>query len=140
MSERSTENRKRQVQGYKSEIKGLQFEQKVLSHFSQKGWRIELRKHIYDVREIDIYGKKEDFLGDKSFLLVECKDKDRVSNVEVMRFMKKVRVFYESLPDEDLLLGEKPPITAVIAYTGVVDKDAEKVAPNFRPKIEFKRF
>lgn len=139
MSERSTENRKRQVQGYKSEIKGLQFEQKVLSHFSQKGWRIELRKHIYDVGEIDIYGEKEDFLGDKSFLLVECKDKDRVSNVEVMRFMKKVRVFYESLP-EDLLLGEKPPITAVIAYTGVADKDAEKVAPNFRPKIEFKRF
>lgn len=139
MSERSTENRKRQVQGYKSDNKGLRFEQKVLSHFSQKGWRIELRKHIHDVGEIDIYGEKEDFLGEKSFLLVECKDKDRVSNVEVMRFMKKVRVFYESLP-EDLLLGEKPPITAVIAYTGVVDKDAEKVAPNFRPKIEFRRF
>ncbi|MGB7533260.1 MAG: hypothetical protein WA977_09875 [Halobacteriota archaeon] len=140
MSERSAENRKRQVQGYKSEIKGLQFEQKVLSHFSQKGWRIELRKHIYDVGEIDIYGEKKDILGDKSFLLVECKDKDRVSNVEVMRFMKKVRVFYESLPEDPLPIGEKPPITAVIAYTGVVDKDAEKVAPNFRPKIKFRRF
>lgn len=138
MSKRSAENHKQQVQGYKSDNKGLRFEQTVFSHFSQKGWRIELRKHIYDVGEIDIYGEKEDFLGDESFLLVECKDKDRVSNAEVMRFMKKVKVFNESLPED--LLGEKPPITAVIAHTGEVDKDAEEVAPNFRPKIEFKRF
>ncbi len=55
-----------------------------------------------------------------------------------MRFMKKVKVFNENLPED--LLGEKPPITEVIAHTGEIDKDAEEAAPNFRPEIEFKRF
>ena len=137
MSKRSAGKHEQQIQGYKSEIKGLRFEQKVASYFSQRGWKIELRKHIYS-GEIDIYGEQEDLLDGKRFLLVECKDKDRVSNTDVMRFMKKVKVFNENLSED--LFGDKPPITAVIAHTGKVDNEAEEVAPNFRPKIEFRRF
>lgn len=128
-------SRKRQVQGYKSEIKGLQFEQKVASYFSKKGWKITLRKRMSG-GEIDIYGEQEDLFRRKSYLLVECKDKERVSAKDVMRFMKKVTDFHNHLPRDPF--GHKPLVKVVLAYTGEIDKDAKKVA--FKPKIEFKKF
>jgi len=128
-------SRKRQVQGYRSEIKGLRFEQKVASYFSKKGWNITIRKPLYG-GEIDIYGEQEDLFSGKSYLLVECKDKEHVSAKDVMHFMKKVTDFHNHQPID--LLGQKPSVKAVLAYTGEIDKDAKKVA--FRPKIEFKKF
>ncbi|MBA7699017.1 hypothetical protein ES703_107701 [subsurface metagenome] len=123
--------------GYKSEIKGLRFEQRVGSHFSKKGWQIKFRKRISG-GEIDIYGELEEFLSGKSFLLVECKDKDLVSKADVMRFMRKVTDFYKRLPGG--LFGEKPSVKVVLAYTGKVDSDAKAVGASFKPKIEFKKF
>ena len=128
-------SRKRQVQGYMSEIKGLRFEQKVAGYFSKNGWKITLRKRMSG-GEIDIYGEQEDLVRGKSYLLVECKDKERVSAKDVMHFMKKVTDFHNHLPKD--LFGQKPPVKAFLAYTGEIDKDAEKVA--FRPKIGFKKF
>ena len=128
----------RQVQGLKSGIKGLLFEQKVIGHFSKQGWKnIQPRKKIQG-REIDIYGEQEDFLGDKSYLLVECKDKASVTSADVISFMKKVQDFDKRLSVD--ILGDKPPVIAFIAYTGNVVKDAKDVAQNFRPKIKFKKF
>jgi Holliday junction resolvase len=128
-------SRKRQVQGYKSEIKGLRFEQKVVGYFSKKGWEIDSRKRMSG-GEIDIYGKQTDLFRGESYLLVECKDKEHVSAKDVMHFMKKVTDFHNHLPRDPF--GHKPSVKVVLAYTGEIDKDAKKVA--FRPKIEFKKF
>ena len=127
-------SRKRQVQGYISDNKGLRFEQKVVSYFSKKGWKIDSRKRMYG-GEIDIYGEQEDLFRGKSYLLVECKAGERVSAKDVNHFMRKVTDFRDHLPIDPF--GHKPPVKVVLAYTGEVDKDT-KVA--FRSKIEFKKF
>lgn len=89
--------------------------------------------------EIDIYGeRREGLLADKEFLLVECKDKGKVSATDVMRFFRKLTAFREGLPMD--LLGNKPRVTAVIALTGEVVADAKVAVKGMRPTVQFKRF
>ena len=126
-----------QAQGYISQNKGLRFESKVLSHFSQKGWKPELHKHIPGVGEIDIYGKKSDSFGNISYLLVECKDRaSGVTSDAFIRFMNKVRDFKERMPRD--VFGNKPPITAYIAHTGKVVKGVKEAA--LHSGIKFEKF
>ncbi len=133
---KKAKNSDKQAMGHDSGIKGLLFEQKAVNLFSKEGWTIETRKHM-NGGEIDIYGEKEPFLEDKKFLLVECKDKDKVTKSDVTRFMKKVLDFHKGLPED--ILGDKPSITAIIVYSGAIDLDAKDVAESFKPKIGFKQ-
>ena len=127
------------TQGYKSALSGALFEQKVATHFSQKGWTVHIRKQTTN-GEIDVYGEKLDkILGTKEYLLVECKRQEHVSAKDVMHFMKKLTSFYQRLPT--YMLSNKPPVEAWIAHTGSIDEDAIEVAPRgFKPKIKFKQF
>lgn len=125
------------VKGHEAGIKGLLFEQKVTNHFTKKDWKIETRKMI-NGGEFDIFGEKNSLWDGKKFLLVECKNKERVSSTDVTKFMRKVLDFHNGLDKNTI--GDRPPITAVIAYSGAVDLDTKQVASNFKPKIEFEQF
>ena len=59
--------------GYKSQLKGLRFEQNVMNYYSKNGWRrIQGRFRKYGM-EFDIYGEKEDEC--RMFLVSEKGDK-----------------------------------------------------------------
>ncbi len=126
----------RRIRGLKSDAKGLRFEQKVIGFFSNQGWRLQPRKRFQGV-EFDLYGVKEDFLA-RSYLLVECKDTPKLSKAHAVRFMSKVRRFYESLPQD--MMGTRPALTAVIAFSGIADNDSRVAANAFRPQIRLKKF
>ncbi len=111
----------RSLAGAKSAIKGLSFEQQVANYYSARGWSLTLRKKIRGL-EIDIYGERSDDWGSPEYLLVECKDKERVTSADVMRFMRKVGDFNRRLPED--LVGNTPDLTAIVAHTGVVGADA----------------
>jgi len=132
---RTEEHLRRQIRGHAGDAKGLRFEQHVANHFSKQGWEITLRKRMAG-GEIDIYGERKKLLSLTEYLLVECKDKERVSAKDVTHFVKKVQTFYKHLPE--VFLSGKPPVKAILAYTGEVDKDAKKV--EYEPKIELKKF
>ncbi len=127
----------RVARGHKADAKGLRFEQTVTAFYFKKGWKIQPR-YIFKGLEIDLFGKIEDSLEGASYLLVECKDKDRVTSADVMRFIRKVDVFYKALP-EDFLSGG-PSVTAVLAHTGVVNEDSKAVCKGHEPRIAFKKF
>lgn len=122
----STTNKQRnksnkQLRGYASQAKGLRYEQKVTDYLSDKGWHsIKYRVHKYG-KEYDIEAKKEDFLT-TAYLIVECKDKERVSARDVISFNNKVKVYYDKLPQ--LMLSE-PDFRAYLCYSGELDKEAE---------------
>lgn len=118
--------------GLESNITGLIFEQKVANYFVDKGWSPKSRvtKHSFNY---DLYAEKRDFIGlGTEYLVVECKKKGLVSAKDVVRFIRKVNVLYENLPD---LFG-KPPLHAYLCYTDKVDNDAAAVAKRNEPSIE----
>lgn len=113
----------KKIMGYKSHIKGLYFEDKVANYFVRKGWRVsKRRKDIIPSKEIDVFGVKD--FPYKSYLLVECKDKEIVTANDVVKFMGKVDDFKRKYGYSPILKN----VIAVIAYTNEVDRDARKVA------------
>lgn len=123
----------KKIMGYKSHIKGLYFEDKVANYFDGKGWRTSKRRRdIIPPKEIDVFGVKD--FPYKSYLLVECKDKEVVTANDVIKFMGKVHDFKSRYGYSPLLKN----VVAVIAYTNEVDRDARKVAQNHG--IKFLKF
>lgn len=121
---------------------GHAFEAEVRNYYASRGWRI-LSNQTKQVkgREIDLIGEKvrEGFLeSSKEYLLVECKQKQRVTTSDVDAFIAKVGAFYAKLPTS---WGEKPDVTAVLAYRGTVAENAIQTAEQQRrPKIQFREF
>lgn len=119
--------------GFESNITGLLFEQKVSNYFVDKGWSPKSRvtKHGFNY---DLYAERRDFIGlSAEYLVVECKKKGLVSAKDVVRFMRKVNVLYENLPD--LIPFGKPPLHAYLCYTDEIDNDAAAVAKKNKPSI-----
>ena len=126
------------AKGHAADAKGLRFEQTVANYYSKQGWQLVFRKRI-SAGELDICGKrKKEVFEPEEHLLVECKAGERVSAKDVMKFIKKVNVYYRRLP-EDLWDG-KPPVRSVLAHKGNVDADAKAAAKGIKPRIDFKRF
>lgn len=130
----------RQARGAKADAKGLRYEQTVANHFTRLGWKnLEFRKRKYGY-EYDILGKREETLTEPpEYLVVECKGQGRVSAKDVVRFIKKVDVFYKHLPEIGILFITKPPIYAYICYSGERDEEAADVAKAHKPSIKFKK-
>ena len=131
----STKSLERQARGAKADASGLRYEQRVSNYFGRSGWKLTFRKikHKY---EYDIYGEREEDLGEREYLLIECKDKTRVSAHDVVRFINKVDIFYKRLPE---FLGEKPKIYAYLCYSADIDKDAASLAKAHKPSIKLKQ-
>ena len=116
------------IRGLKSVIKGDRFEQKVNAFYARKGWRLRPQFSVGKYK-LDLLGVDDD---SDDYLLVECKDKDRITAAEVLRFMTKVKMFCRKWPDFD--------VTAVFAYTGSVSDDAKRACRDHSPRISFKKF
>lgn len=124
----------RKIKGYKSHIKGLYFEDKVLNYFYRKGWKVsKRRKDIIPPREIDVFGVI-DLPPPKKYLLVECKDKEIVTANDVIKFINKVDDFKMKYGYSHTFHN----VFAVMAYTNKVDREAKKVAQ--RHGIRFLKF
>jgi hypothetical protein len=127
----------KQVQGHKRVGKGLILEKEMGEYLSKQDYKISYEKPIGKDR-FDVFGVKVDFLGAKSYFIVECKNKSRVTLAEILNFKRKLRRFYEGLPG-DIIFG-KAPVQALLAYTGELPKDAEEAVRGFKPLIKFKKF
>ena len=63
---------KKVARGHAATSKGLKFEQEANAYFSRLGWHVEPNVKFRNF-QIDLQGEKSDWLGGKSYLLVECK-------------------------------------------------------------------
>jgi hypothetical protein len=127
----------KQKRGYKAVVKGLNFEKKVGELLSKQGYRISYEKSVGRAR-FDVFGKWKEDWEPEEYCIAECKDKARVTSADVIRFMSKLRTFYDRLPvDFD---GDKPKIQGLLVYTGELSADAHNAAKGFKPSIKFKKF
>jgi Holliday junction resolvase-like predicted endonuclease len=109
------------IKGYASQAKGLRYEQKVANYLSEKGWH-NIKHRVYKYgREYDIEAKQEDFLA-VAYLIVECKDKNRVSARDVISFYNRAKVYYDKLQTS---MFSEPDFRAYLCYSGEIDKEAE---------------
>ena len=131
------ENLKKQVQGHKRVGEGLTFEKKMGQYLSQQGYKIIYERKIGAYR-FDVFGVKDDNWTGKSYFIIECKNKSRVTLADIVRFKKKLDLFYEKLPGSILI--DKAPVQALLAYTGELPTDAKDAVKGFKPSIKFKKF
>ena len=87
----------KKIKGLKGQIKGMSFEQKVLNWLSSKGWVPYQRKQIKSIGEIDILGEKRKrkplFREDIEYIIVECKNKEKCTITDFVKFLIKVDKF-----------------------------------------------
>ncbi|MDH4299484.1 MAG: restriction endonuclease [Dehalococcoidia bacterium] len=127
----------KQKRGYKAAVTGQTFEKKIGEFLSSRGYRISYEKLVGRAR-FDVFGKRKEDWEREEYCIAECKDRNRVTSADVMRFMSKLRTFYARLPvDFD---GDKPYVQGLFAYTGEVSADARNAAKGFKPSIKFKKF
>lgn len=119
----------KKIKGYASDAAGLRFEQDVITYYAKRGWKCTPRVKKFR-REFDIVGLKTDFL-DEEILVIECKNKQRVTAGDVLSFIAKVDIFTRNTDNN---------VQAIIAYTGELPRDAERAAKSAKVKIKFKRF
>jgi hypothetical protein len=140
MAERKRETKdylKKQVQGHKRIGEGLTFEKKMGQYLSQKGYKIYYEKKIGEYR-FDVFGVNDDNWTGESYYIIECKNKSRVTLADIIRFKKKLDIFYEKLTESILI--NKAPVIALLAYTGELPADAKDAVKGFKPLIQFKKF
>ncbi|MBI4338843.1 MAG: restriction endonuclease [Chloroflexi bacterium] len=128
----------KQLSGSKSKAKGDVFEKQVGNYYSKHGWREPQFNQLIEGHEYDIIAKKtrvrEDGFSESretEWLLVECKDKERVTDRDVTSFINKVASFGKK---------HRGAVTAVFVYRGRLPENAVKVAKTHKPTIEFVDF
>jgi hypothetical protein len=132
IKKRSTNSKavlEKKIKGYASDAAGLRFEQDVIAYYAKHGWLCKPRVKKFG-REYDIVGTKEDYV-DEEILVVECKNKQRVTAGDVLSFIAKANKFNNAMDTE---------IQAIIAYTGELPRDAQQAAKSAKTRIKFKRF
>ena len=134
---KTKEHLKKQVQGYKRVSKGLILEKEVMQYLSGQDYKVYKEKSIGKDR-FDVFGIKEDIWGGKSYFIVECKNKTRVTLADINHFKKKLDKFYAGFKED--MLGNKVPVQALLAYTGELPTDVEYAVKGFKPLINFKKF
>jgi hypothetical protein len=116
--QKQLEQSRKTITGQSCVIKGYTFEQTVMSHFTRDKWVVTQRLEKYGF-EYDLYGEKDNFFS-TDYLLVECKDKQRVTSGDVNRFIRKVVEFHKRMQGGTLM--------SYLCYTGEIDADAKYVA------------
>jgi len=120
-----------------SQIKGLTLERKVSDWLHTRGWTDVRGRKTVRGHEIDLFATREDWLSGKEYCLVECKACD-VTHGHVTKFMTALNDFYKGLPGNELT--GKPSVTAYIATTGSVPRNAKGAAELSKIPIKFKQF
>ncbi len=116
------------LKGHKSDAEGLRYEQSILNYFARQGWNnFEWRKKLFGY-EFDLYGEISGIFSIK-YLLVECKNKQKVSAADVVRFIMKVNSFYKRRPD----------VEAYFCYSEDIDRNALAASKGNNPPITFKK-
>lgn len=112
----------RRIKGYRSYVKGIEFERKVLNWLSDQGYNVrKLRQRSKRLGEIDIIAEKLGFMGrKKEVLFVECKDKEKVSLKDFHRFVAKFTKFLE----------REPKAYGMFIYRGELEKDVKDYYEN----------
>ena len=138
MRKRSHRVIERKIRGYKSALKGLDFERKVMEYLSKKGYTIKSsRKRTKTYGEIDIIAFKEGwFFNPDEYLVVECKDKDRIPLNDFVKFVAKLRR-YASRKRDAYVYG-------LFAYRGTLDPQIKEYLKtldrSLRESITIKKF
>ncbi|MEM4466294.1 MAG: YraN family protein [Nitrososphaerota archaeon] len=117
------ENRfERRIKGYRSYVKGIEFERKIANWLSNQGYSIKkLRQRSKKFGEVDIIAIKYGLFGRvKEVLFVECKDKDKVSLKDFHRFVRKFSKFLE----------REPKASGIFIYRGELEKDVKDYYEN----------
>lgn len=86
---------------------------------------------------LDLVAEKDN--GLKEYLIVQCVEGDGVTAEDVAMFEKKASAFRRQLPPI-AWWDERPPVTAVLAYTGALSPEAEARGRLSEVPVHFKRF
>ncbi|MDP3063070.1 MAG: hypothetical protein Q8O40_07665 [Chloroflexota bacterium] len=106
-------------------------------YVKSEGWRVLVQDERVAALGLDLVAEKDS--GLKEYLVVQCADGDSVTAEDVARFAAKAVAFRRQLPPI-AWWDERPPVTAVLAHTGVVPPDAEAQARLSEAPIQFRRF
>jgi len=107
----------RKEKGYKSYIKGMEFEKKVSNWLTDQGFRVKTRIRTKRLGEFDLIASKGKWLGlGEDVLLVECKDKSPISGEDINKFAYKVKRLHEAGKIQK----------ALFVYRGELDTSAER--------------
>jgi Holliday junction resolvase-like predicted endonuclease len=105
----------RKLKGHKAFERGILFEVKVGNWLSEKGYKTSFRKKSKRYGEVDIIATKRKHLLGKEILFVECKDKEKITVKDFIRFVKKFESF----------LRKEPDAKGLFAYRGNLEEDAK---------------
>lgn len=121
---------KRIRSGYRSYIKGRDFEVKIANTLSRKGYKTTIRKSTKTLGEVDIIGKKKGgWFSSDEFICVECKCKKKIPVNDVVKFFKKFKRFFQRHRDAK--------VKGIFYYKGSLDPSV-RTFWNIIPK-EFKK-
>ena len=101
---------------------------KVQTYLTKQGYDISSKK-----RGFDVVGVKETPFDRDRYVLVGFNDERTVSGEYVLKFKKKVSAGYEKISDNYMF--SSPHVEGLIAYTGVLSKDAPVVVKASKPAI-----
>ena len=126
----------KKIRGYKSMIKGMEFENKISVWLQDQGFKVsKVRARSKRLGEIDLVCSKRKWAGfGEDILFVECKDKSTITGADILKFADKVR----------RALERKKIHSALFAYRGDMDPSAERAIrlldDNVRNSTQFKKW
>ena len=113
MAKSSEKNR---IRGYKSTLKGYSFEIKIANLWANKGYRTKQRKRTTK-QEIDLVCEKDLGWRGKEIVMIECKNKEKVTIKDFIKFCKNFRKFINRYEPNYYQ------VNGVFYYTGKLDSD-----------------
>jgi len=122
---------RRTTSGLKANLDGTKYEDKIMTHFSKKGYKCIKNRKKKRQYEIDIIGvKKEGHIRKKrEQIIVECKNRDINSN-DVIKLSGKVQLYKNKYPNDT--------VKGWLVYSGIADSGAKATARNYK-SISLKR-
>lgn len=104
---------------------------KVQKYLTKQGYEISSKKHGFDLVGED----KERIIH--RYVVVGFSSERTVTNEYALKFNKKLVAYYKMISAEYML--NKPQVEGLIAYTGIISKDAQAAVKASKPKIKFKK-
>ena len=115
------------TKGYKSLLKGIQYESKVKDYFSKKGYKI-----IKTGGEADIIAFRKGWLLEPDvYLFIECKNKKKIPVSDFIKFIEKFKQFKheKEIPGEVKVIG-------YFVYSGELSSQIEFLHQNLEKKLK----
>jgi len=128
---------KNKIRGYKSALKGLDFERKVMEYFSKKGYTVKSRKKTKTYGEADIIAyKKGTWFTPDEYIFIECKNKEKIPLSDFVKFIDKFKRFRNTRREAKVL--------GYFIYKGNLDPKIKttyrNLEENLRKTIKIKKF